>query len=364
MRGYAGDWNNILLDYDNSMLPIGFRVRAGWNDARGLYVYQSGGARYEQITNERWGFLWGQLRLPLNLFYTVSAVAETVRDIGVTTGARARNFDLGDPANSRELYGVALTYDGLDRRDPAFRERDINKRGYRQFTLAAYYGIESVHPLLARQDPSLRAGDTPFFRGELSYSEFIALPALADGWFDHSLQLDLSLGYISRDLAFFPFYGGGRLYSQAAPEYNASVGFAGYNFGSLRGETLVNLGLRYRGPIARNLGWELGPFYLNDVYFQVFTSWGNIWGYDGDGHRQRPFIDPASNGRSVLGDIGADLRLGHFIQQVESNVGTTLRLVYRVVPFSACADGSRDRTCIGPNGSRGLLFYFIVGGGF
>lgn len=364
LRGYTGDQNSFLLDYDNSMLPISFRVRAGWNDTRGLWVYQSSGGRYEQITNDRWGFLSGALRLPLNLFYTVSAIAETIRDVGVTTGARARRFDLGDPAYGRELFGAVLTYDGLDRRDPAFRERDINKRGYRQFSLAGYYGLERVHPTLARQDSTLRAGVTPFFRGEFDYSEFISLPALARGWFDHSLQFDLTLGYISQDLDFFPFYGGGRLYSQAAPEYNASVGFAGYDFGSLRGETLANLGLAYRGPIARNIGWDIGPFFLNDVYFQVFTSWGNIWGYDASGRRQRPFAEPASNGRIVLGDLGADLRLGHFIQQVESNVGTTFRVAYRLVPFSRCPDGSRDRGCIGPNGSRGFMFYFIVGGGF
>lgn len=364
LRGYTGDQNSFLLDYDNSMLPVSFRMRAGWNDARGLWVSQSGGERYEQITNDRWGFLWGAARLPLNLFYTASLTAETIRDTGVTTGARARSFDLADPAYGRELFGAQLSYDGLDRRDPAFRERDINKRGYRQFTLSAFYGLERVNPVLARQDPTLRAGATPFFRGELFYSEFLALPALARGWYDHSLQLDVSLGYISQDLDFFPFYGGGRLYSLAAPEYNASVGFAGYDYGSLRGETLVNIGARYRGPLARNLGWNVGPFFLNDVYFQVFSSWGNIWAYDPSGRRQRPFVDPASNGQFVLGDVGADLRLGHFIQQVESNVGSTLRVVYRLVPFTRCADGSRAASCIGPNGSRGFMFYFIVGGGF
>jgi hypothetical protein len=364
LRGYAGDQSSFLLDYDNSMLPVSFRVRAGWNDARGLWVYQSGSERYEQITNDRWGFLAGSLRLPLNLFYTASLVAETIRDVGVTTGARARSFDLGEPAYGRELFGAVINYDGLDRRDPAFRERDINKRGYRQFTLAAYYGLERVNPILAEQDSTLRAGVTPFFRGEFNYSEFLALPALARGWFDQSLQIDVALGYISADLDFFPFYGGGRLYSLAAPEYNQSVGFSGYNFGSLRGEALANVAVRYRGPLARNLGWNLGPFFLNDLYLQVFTSWGNIWSYDPAGRQQRPFVDPAANGRLLLGDVGADLRLGHFIQQVESNVGTTMRLVYRLVPFSTCPDGSRNRNCLGPNGSRGFMFYFIAGGGF
>ncbi len=366
LRGYAGDQNSFLFDYDNTMTPLGLRVRAGFNDARGLWVYESGDARYEQITNSRWGFLWGSVRFPLNLFYTLSAFAETIRDVGTTTGARSRQYDLLSPAYARELFGVSLNYDGLDRRDPTFRERDINKRGYRQFTLNVSYGLERVNPNIARQDASLRAGSTPFVRAEVDYSEYIALPALARGYFDHSLQLDLTLGYISADLDFFPFYGGGRLYSQAAPEYNASVGFAGYSYGSLRGETLANLGVAYRGPIVRNLGFRFGPIYLHDVYFQLFTSWGNIWSFDRDGRRQRPFLDDASNGRHFLGDVGIDMRLGHFLQEIETNVGTTLRMVYRLVPFSECASGdvSQDRSCLGIDGERGLMFYFIVGGGF
>lgn len=364
MRGYAGDQNSFLFDYDNSMLPVSLRVRGGFFDLRGLWVYSSGGSRFEQITDNRWGFLWGSLRLPLNLFYTAAIVGETTRDIGVTTGARSRRYDFGDPAYSRNLLGAVLSYDGIDRRDPTFRERDINKRGYRQFTLSVYYGSEFVNPEVARTDPTLKGGATPFFRAELYFSQFLALPPLARGFFDHSLQFDLNLGYISQDLTFFPFYGGGRLYSMAAPLYNASVGFAGYAFGGLRGETLANLGIAYRGPILRNLGWSLGPLYLNDVYFQVFTSWGNLWGYKLNGKRQIPFYNRAPNGNYVLGDVGVDIRLGHFIQQVETNVGTTLRAVYRLVPFSRCPDGSRDKSCLGPDGDRGFMFYFIVGGGF
>lgn len=364
LRGYAGDQNSFLVDYDNSMLPVSFRVRAGFYDLRGLYVYSSGSSRYEQITDERWGFVWGSLRLPLNLFYTASIVGESTRDIGITTGARPRNYDFVDPAYSRELLGAVLAYDGIDRRDPTFRERDINKRGYRQFTLAAYYGVERVNPSIAASDRTLKPGATPFFRAELNYSEYLGLPPLARGFFDHSLQFDLSLGYISQDLSFFPFYGGGRLYSQAAPVYNASVGFAGYTFGGLRGESLANLGVAYRGPILRNLGWSMGPLYLQDVYFQLFTSWGNLWGYKPNGERQIPFYNRASNGNYVLGDVGMDIRLGHFLQSVEANVGTTLRAVYRLVPFTRCPDGSRSQACLGPDSTRGFKFYFIVGGGF
>lgn len=366
LRGYIGDQSSLLFDYDNSMLPISFRIRGGMYDVRGLWVSGSNGTRYEQTTDDRWGFLWGALRLPLNLFYTASLTAETIRDVGLITGARERYYNFADPAYRREQIGGVLSYDGIDRRDPTFRERDINKRGYRQFTLAAYYGVETVNPRLAEQNSDLHAGSLPFFRAELNYSEFLALPPLARGYYDHSVQLDLTLGVISENLTYFPFYGGGRLYSQAAPIYNASVGFAGYTFGQLRGETLANIGAAYRGPIVRNLGYRLGPIYLQDVYFQLFTSWGNIWGYKPDGTRQWPFYNRAQNGRYVLGDVGIDIRLGHFIQQIESNVGTTLRAVYRLVPFSACPDGSGkdDASCLGPDGKRAISFYFLVGGGF
>ena len=70
-------------------------------------------------------------------------------------------------------------------------------------------------------------------------------------------------------------------------------------FYSVRGETLINLGVTYRGPIARRLGWELGVLYVEDIYFQVFSSWGNIWSFDLDGRWQVPFADKAANGRRM-----------------------------------------------------------------
>jgi hypothetical protein len=364
LRGFAGNRSSALFDYRNAMLPVQLRARAGLTDVRSLYTYRDPPNVYEHVTDSRWGFLYGALGVPLNLYYSLGASAETTRDFGTTTGARDSPFDFADPRYARELYGLVLSYDGIDRRDPTFRERDINKRGYRQFTLAAFYGRDHVHPLLARYE--VPTGTTPYFRAEYHHSEYLGLPALFDGFFDHSLQLDLELGYISEDIQYLPFYGGGRLYSLSVPEVNTSVGFVGYSFAAVRGETLANLGISYRGPIARNLGWEWGPFFLEDVYFQLFTSWGNIWSFDTDGSRQVPFVDRAANGRHLLGDVGVDLRLGHFLQELETNVGTTLRVVYRLIPFSACPDEdvNEDRSCLGPDGERGLLFYAMVGGGF
>jgi hypothetical protein len=367
LRGYAGNRNSFVLDYRNQMLPVTLRARAGITDSRSLYVYDPAGPqRFEHVSNYRWGFLWGGVSLPLSLFHTLTASAETTRDVGSTTGARTRPYDFADPRYGRELYGLRYDFSGIDRIDPTFRERDINKRGYRELGVGAYYGVEHVHPSLPQFDPSLKPGATPYFRAEADYVEYLALPSLAHGFFDHSLQLNLQLGYLSREVAFLPFMGGGQLYSLSAPEYNTSVGFVGYPFYSVRGETLINLGVSYRGPIARRLDWDLGALYVEDLYFQVFTSWGNIWSFDRDGKRQVPFRDRAANGRYVLGDVGVDLRIGNFFQEIETNVGATLRAVYRIVPFRDCPDHdpNADPHCLDIAGERGFMFYAIIGGGF
>jgi len=363
-RGLAGNHNSAVLDYQNRMTELTLRARLGLSTSRDLYIYDGGADSFEHVTSYTWGFAYGAASLPLSPFHTVTVSAETTRDIGATTGARERPFTFADPRYGRELYGLHWDYTGIDRSDPTFRERDINKRGYRQLSLSAYYGVEHVHPLLPQYDPSLRAGATPYFRAELSHAEYIALPALMNGFYDHSLELGITLGYIDRDIAFLPFMGGGQLYAQSSPEYNTSVGFVGYPFYSIRGETLVGATVTYRGPIARRMGFDLGPLYLEDLYFQVFTSWGNIWGFDANGKRQVPFVDAAPNGRRVLGDVGFDLRLGNFFQEVEANVGTTLRVVYRVVPFASCPDRQPQDDCLDVTGSRGFMFYAMMGGGF
>jgi hypothetical protein len=262
------------------------------------------------------------------------------------------------------MFGLRYDFLGIDRSTPNFRERDINKRGYRELGIGAYFALEHVDPWLEQFDPTLHGGVSPYARVELNYSEYLALPALNRGYFDHSLQIDLQLGYISRDIAFLQFMGGGQLYSQSAPQYNVSVGFGGYRFFSIRGETLINLAVTYRMPIARRLSWNLGPLFVEDIYAQVFSSVGNIWSFDPDGRRQIPLIDPALNGRRVLADVGLDVRIGNFWQEVETNIGTTLRAVYRAVPFTRCPDTPPAPNCLDIDGKPGFMFYAIVGGGF
>lgn len=366
-RGFAGNRSSFWLNYRNDMTPLTLQGRVSFNSIRSLTSFErSDGQNFDHVSDYRWATAYASATLPLNLFYSVTVDGETIRDIGSTTGARARLFDLQHPRFARDAVAARVAFSGIDRSDPTFREREVNKRGYREFDLSVAYAVEEVHPLLQTFDETLTAGRSPYARVELSHREFIALPTLMRGFFDHTLQIDVRLGYISKDVRFLPFYGGGRLYSYTIAELNTSVGFSGYSSFSIRGESLVNVGATYRFPLARDLGWDYGPFFLHDIYAQLFTSWGNIWGFDPDGTRQRPFLDRAPNGQYVLGDFGADLRFLSFFQEGDANVGTTLRVAYRAVPFVACPDANvaEDPRCLGVDGQRGLMYYVLLGGGF
>ena len=54
------------------------------------------------------------------------------------------------------------------------------------------------------------------------------------------------------------------------------------------------------------------------------------------------------------------------LQEIDANVGTTLRVAYRLMPFLRCTDGDEtvDPTCLGVNGSRGFVYYLMLGSGF
>jgi hypothetical protein len=368
LRGLIGNRSSLWAGYENRMTPLNLQLRAGYTDIRSLYTYDPPNRDdvYEHVSDYGWGFLYAAAVLPLSTFHSVSLSAETLVDVGTTLGARERPYTLADPRLARDILGLSLSYSGLDRTDPTFREREVNKRGYREYDLRLYGARERVHPLLVEQNDRIRRERTPYLRAQLRYTEFIALPELSRGFFDHTLQLDLQLGYISSDITFLPFFGGGRLFSLTSPDQNTSVGFVGYSSFALAAETLANAALTYRFPLLRNLSLDWGPLYLEDIYAQVFTSWGNIWGYSDAGERQIPFVDRAENGRHIVGDVGLDIRLLTFFQEIESNVGTTLRAAYRLVPFTACPgdDPQQNPACLGVDGERGFLFYLIVGGGY
>jgi hypothetical protein len=348
-------------------------ISGGMTKIKSLYSYETGSGSglqtFERVADYNWGFYTGSASLPLNLFHYLTLSTSTILDTGSILGGAEPPFGWTEPRYSRTLSGLTLSFVGLDKSSPNFSQREINKRGYRKFDVRIYHGREYSHPYLARYDENL--GKTiNYVRAEGSYTEYIALPKLDRGWFDHTLQVDLHLGYITENVNFLPFIGGGRLYSLTAPELNTSVGFVGYDFYSITGETVLNLGLTYRFPLARQLGWSAGPIFVGDLYAQVFTSWGNIWGYnqnaDGSFSRQIPFVDAAPNGQHILGDVGVDLRFGHFFQELDANFGTTLRAAYRLIPFSACPydDVNANPNCLDDGGRRALSGYLMVGGGF
>jgi hypothetical protein len=362
LRAFVGGRNSAFLSYRNEMTELSLETRVGYNQDRGVMSYPRGdGQTFEHVTDGRWGFLYGSASLQLDYFSRVGVFGETIRDIGTTVSAAPRETDFLHPRYGRDQVGAYISYSGIDRSDPAFRERWVNKRGYRESDLRAAYAVEEISETLAQY--GLPSGRRPYAKAELEHREYLALPPLFRGAFDHTLELNLKLGAISRDIQFLPYYGGGRLYTQSTPELNNSVGFAGYGSYGIVGETLVNVGAAYRFPLFRNVSWDLGPFFLEDIYAQLFTSWGNIWGFDQNGERQRPFFDRAPNGRHVLGDVGADLRLFSFFQEVETNMGTTMRLAYRVIPFQNCPGGTDDPNCR-VNARRGFMGYFMIGAGF
>ncbi|MEE2961865.1 MAG: hypothetical protein VYA34_14105 [Myxococcota bacterium] len=366
LRAFTGDRNRLNLTYANRILPTSLIFSGGLYDIPGIYISQSDAYTFETVTNYQWLFLRASAHLPLNLFYTIGLNLSTLRDIGVRYGSEEDRFTWKSPRYGRDSLELMLSYVGINKNNPDYSPRTINRRGYRKFTLELAYAQEYSHPKLLDFDPTIRAGNLAFGQTKLTYTEYYALPKLLKGFFDHTLQIDLNLGYISEPIRFLPFIGGGRLYSLSLAEFTTSVGFVGYNFYSLTGHTLMNLALSYRFPILRKLSLELGPFFIEDIYGQFFTSWGNIWGYNNDGSRQIPFIDPARNGQHLLGDIGFDIRIGHFWQEAARNLGSTIRLTYRLLPFTECPTDDVDANpdCLGSNGRRDLSVYLILGGGF
>lgn len=367
VRAVLGGATSVLADYSNSMSELRVRGRVGYTQGRALYTFdRNDGQSFDHLLDYRWGYLYGAASTALNLFFTAGIDAETLRDIGTTFGTRGRAFDFQSPRYGRDRAGASLSYSGIDRSNPTFRERLINRRGYRDLDVHVSYAVEEIDAALGGVSGGDGGERTPYVRAELTQIERVALPSLLHGFFDHTLELSLKLGYISRDIRFLPFSGGGQLAAQTLPELNTSVGFSGYRPFSVYGETLASLGASYRFPLFRGLGWDAGPLFLDDVYVQLFTSWGNIWGYDANGGRQWPFLHTAPNGRHVLGDFGLDVRLLTFLQGQETNVGTTFRAVYRAIPFAKCPDpaSAGDPECLRINGKPGPMFYAMVGAGF
>jgi hypothetical protein len=100
-----------------------------------------------------------------------------------------------------------------------------------------------------------------YFQASLDWTEYIPAPLR-----DHSLALRLQAGWIDRPVdSFYDFYAGGL------------EGMRGYSYFGMGGRKILRLGLAYRFPIARRLGWRIGPWHLDRAYGVVYGDAGDAW---------------------------------------------------------------------------------------
>ena len=170
------------------------------------------------------------------------------------------------------------------------------------------------------------------------------IPALGKpkGVGSHTLQLDVQLGYVDRNVDVNDeFRAGGRHpayagYSSVQP----NTQFAGYPGWSLSGETMAIFNMAYRFPLNRYTFTRWGPFTTQGFWMQVGGTAGNLWSfrppesrsesyrsqyddriaYDpGDIKREVPFVDVAyKNGNRMLYDAFAELRVAGVFREGSS----------------------------------------------
>ncbi len=113
--------------------------------------------------------------------------------------------------------------------------------------------------------------------------QFQTIGYIAVPWakrFEHTLQLDLLLGLIPMNVPYSDeFRGGGQSALGYRNPWTANTSFAGYEPWSLSGEMMGVFNAAYRLPIARNIDKKFGILYLESIYLQIFSTWGNFWSY-------------------------------------------------------------------------------------
>ena len=119
---------------------------------------------------------------------------------------------------------------------------------------------------------------------ELSWINYIKMPwkSIKSGSdLDHTLQVELQLGMIDRNVPFADEIrgGGGGGGINTSNPYARSANFTGYEPYSLSGESVALINLQYRFPLARQIDKKVGPIYFESVYMQLFTTIGNFWSY-------------------------------------------------------------------------------------
>ncbi len=227
----------------------------------------------------------------------------------------------------------------------AVRWGNPNPRGGRAFSFS--WSPNYVRPL-NRATGGVSVDDGQVFEDyffnefHVNYSEYLKLPWKKPNGesANHTLQLNLELGFIDRNVPYIDeIHGGASGGFQRSQVLRSATTFAGYESWSLAGETAALVNLQYRFPIARQIDVKVGPLYIESIYMQVFGTVGNFWSYDvkpdaqtadlfgervladpetrkgggldqpGSGvFREYPGIVASENGWPILADAGVELR--------------------------------------------------------
>ncbi len=245
-------------------------------------------------------------------------------------------------------YTIGLEYDDLPRRGPEF---DVNPTSGRRISVE--YGF--VRTGLPRPDwadvewlgrvnpPGDGSDDYRFHMVQFGYTEYLPVT-----WWNpdyrHTLELHLRAGFINRNVHRWDEFFAGSLHPMRyVPTFSTTNEFAGYEDFSLRGETMLILGLTYRFPLLRRIDFRAGPFFVSGLWVELSATAGNLWGYTaqyvrdrfgnidrnpesywdpavvpGTIRRERPFLDMSSkNGNYMLYDLSVTFKLKAYMFGVQ-----------------------------------------------
>ena len=244
----------------------------------------------------------------------------------------------------------SFTYDSF-----YYGDFSINPRGGGRIAASASLNYtnalyESTHGVIADDGEIFDKYVYPEF-------DFTAIGYIKAPWaekYRHTVQLELQLGMIPMNVPYWDeFVGGGSSSLGYRNPWTTNSAFSGYEPWSLRGEMKGLINAAYRLPVVRNLDKKFGVLYLESIYLQFFTTWGNFWSYHvRDGAETYDFVfgDPVAydsddvipelpfsdrlescptdvklrnggecgrsifpvaqkNGNRILGDIGVELRI-------------------------------------------------------
>jgi len=247
-----------------------------------------------------------------------------------------------------------------------------------------------------------------YFYNEFSFmwNQKIPLPVKnhIGGKAGHSLQTELQLGFVDRNVPYADeIRGGGAGGVNVSNPYKSNTTFSGYEPYSLSGETAAIFNLQYQMPLVKNIDRKLGPFYFEGVDLLFFGTVGNFWSYRVEGeqtmlfgdrvladeeHRQGGGLTPADsglkrewpgmraqeNGQFILADAGVELRLNANLLN-RSPWRSYVRVAYGFMPTAGRGDvdgdgiytNSRDATLSIASDEQepaGFRFYLGIGTGW